>query len=358
MKTITEKSITAISSVFARGAQNPAPWQGRPARRIARTASVKPGVNKMLVPVDFTGASRLALRHAALLAQGLGANITLVYVDPIPFLAAELQNNPLVVPEHEADAAITHELTELAVQEIGSAFPVETLVRRGKAGVEIVETAKALSSDLILMPTHGYSDLKRTLFGSTTDHVVRHASCPVCTIRNEVATQAAEATVSGKTWRNILVLVDFSECSQQAVQFAGVVAKQTGGRLTLFHVAELSEAHASVSLLYERQAQAHLRLDTEQKLQAWIKREVPASVPVKTLVRVGAPPLELIERGIRLLGSDLIIMGTHEYSWMRRIFEGSDTKRMMRLAPCAVISVRPARHAPTALNSLENLPTP
>jgi len=133
-----------------------------------------------------------------------------------------------------------------------------------------------------------------------------------------------------------------------------MLAKQTGGRLTLFHGVGLSEAHASVALLYVRQAQARLRLDAEQKLQAWIKREVPASVPVKTLVRVGAPPLELIERGIRLLDCDLVVMGTHEYSWMRRLVEGGSTERMMRLAPCAVISMRPARHASAALQDLED----
>ncbi len=121
-----------------------------------------------------------------------------------------------------------------------------------------------------------------------------------------------------------------------------MLAKQTGGKLMLFHV------------LYVRQAQAHLHQDAEQKLQAWIKREVPASVPVRTLVRADAPSPELIERGMRLLGSDLIVMGTHEYSWMRRVFERGDTERMMRLAPCAVISVRYPRNAPRALNDLED----
>jgi len=357
MKTSTEKSITAIGSVVAEGARHSAviaPGSRPPARQIPRTVSAVPGVSQILVPFDFSAGSRLALRSAALLAQPLGAKITLVYVDPIPFLAAGLRSNPLVLPDGGTDASITRELTELVALQIGAAFPVEIVVRRGQAGVGIVEAAQALGSDLILMPTHGYTGLKRTLFGGTADYVVRHAPCPVCTIRNEFVAEAATATTARKSWRSILVPVDFSECSRQAVRFAGMLAKQTGGRLTLFHVVELSEAHASVALFYVRQAQAHLRLDAEQKLQAWIKREVPASVPVKTLVRVGAPPLELIERGIRLLESDLIVMGTHEYSWMRRVFEGGGTEYMMRHAPCPVISVRHVRHAPAALNHLEN----
>jgi len=354
MKTSTEKSSTAIASVVAEGARHSAvipPASRPPAAQIPRTVFAVPGVSQILVPFDFSAGSRLALRYAALLAEPLGAKITLVYVDPIPFLAADLHSNPLILPDGGTDALITRELTELVALQIGAAFPVKIVVRRGQAGVGIVEAAQALGSDLILMPTHGYTGLKRTLFGGTADHVVRHAPCPVCTIRNEVVAEAATATSARKSWRSILVPVDFSECSRQAVRFAGMLAKQTGGRLTLFHVVELSEAHASVALLYVRLAQAHLRLDAEQKLQTWIKREVPASVPVKTLVRVGAPPLELIERGFRLLDCDLIVMGTHEYSWMRRLVEGGSTERMMRLAPCPVISVR---HAPAALNHLEN----
>ena len=278
------------------------------------------------------------------MAERLRATVTLVYVDPPPFLAAELHNNPLVLSDEEADIAIARELSELAAQEIDTAFPVETIVRRGRAGAEIVEAARALGSDLILMPTHAYSGLKHALFGSTAEHVMRHAACPVCTIRNEVLPKAVAAMLTGRSSRNILVPVDFSECSRAALRFAGTLARQIDGTLTLFHVVELSGVHVSTAVLQLRQAQIQCRLDAEEKLAAWAAEDVPSSVPVKALVRVGAPSLELIERGIQRLGSGLIVMGTHEYSWMRRLLEGGDTERMARLARCPVISV----HSPSA----------
>lgn len=300
-------------------------------------------MSKILVPVDFSEGSRLALRYAATLAERLRATVTLVYVDPQHFLAAELHNNPLVLPDDEADAAIARELSALAEQEIGAACPVETIVRRGRAGAEIVEAAKALGSDLILMPTHAYTGLKHALYGSTAEHVMRHAACPVCTIRNEVLPKAVGAIRTGRSWRNILVPVDFSECSRAALRFAGTLARQIGGRLALFHVVELTELHVSAAVLQLRLAQARHRVDAEEKLAAWAAEHLPASVPVKTLVRVGAPSLELIERGIQWLGSGLIVMGTHEYSWMRRLFEGGGAEHIARLAPCPVISV----HSPS-----------
>ena len=94
MKTITEQNIAGIASVVAGGAQHPVTTplrEGRPARQTPRTVSAEPSVGKILVPIDFSEGSRLALRHAAPLAQRLGAAITLIHVDPPPFLAGDLQ---------------------------------------------------------------------------------------------------------------------------------------------------------------------------------------------------------------------------------------------------------------------------
>jgi nucleotide-binding universal stress UspA family protein len=60
---------------------------------------------------------------------------------------------------------------------------VETLVRMGRAQSEISDTAEAIAADVIVMGTHGYSGLKQLLLGSTADRVIRHAPCPVLTVR-------------------------------------------------------------------------------------------------------------------------------------------------------------------------------
>lgn len=322
-------------------------------------------MRKILVPGDFSEGSRLALRYAAPLARRLGAAVTLLYVDSKLLFATELRSNVLALSDDEADAAFARELTELAVREMSAAFPVETVVRRGKAGTEIVAAAGELTMDLILMPTHGYTGLKRTFFGSTADHVVRHALCPVCTIRNEVFAETAKATFTRGSRRSILVPVDFSECSRQALRFAGAIARQTGGSLSLLHVIERKErSEGHVPSAGERQAEAEANWRAKEVLALWIKSEVPATVRAGRLIRVGVDPLEHIEGRLRVgdrnpivIGTQdysLIVIGTHEYSWMRRVFEGGDTERVMRLAPCAVITVRPARPAPTALHDLED----
>ena len=58
-----------------------------------------------------------------------------------------------------------------------------TLVRHGVPFHEITEAARTLQTDLIIIATHGYTGLKHALLGSTAERVVRHAPCPVLSVR-------------------------------------------------------------------------------------------------------------------------------------------------------------------------------
>ena len=59
----------------------------------------------------------------------------------------------------------------------------QALVRLGQPHREITEAAKELHVDLIVLATHGYTGLKHAFLGSTAERVVRHAPCPVLTVR-------------------------------------------------------------------------------------------------------------------------------------------------------------------------------
>jgi len=60
----------------------------------------------------------------------------------------------------------------------------ETSVRSGQPAFEIIEAAKVLPADLIIMSTHGRTGLKHVFLGSVTEHVVRQAPCPVLVVRD------------------------------------------------------------------------------------------------------------------------------------------------------------------------------
>jgi len=59
------------------------------------------------------------------------------------------------------------------------------LVRYGTPFAEIADAARTLKADLIILTTHGYTGLKHVFMGSTAERVVRHAPCPVLTVREK-----------------------------------------------------------------------------------------------------------------------------------------------------------------------------
>ena len=82
----------------------------------------------------------------------------------------------------ERDRAEAQRILDETVVELGldPADPaVETHVAVGDAGHEICELVTALPADVVVIGTHGRSGIKRAVIGSTSDHVVRHAACPV-----------------------------------------------------------------------------------------------------------------------------------------------------------------------------------
>ncbi len=143
-------------------------------------------IRRILVPVDLSGTAEHALVYAGEFAEKLGAQLTILYVVPEP--AAVLPDMMMPVPVATADvddltAAGRQSLADLiAATNLGRLNPT-TEVRLGDAAEEIVAAAKELNADLLVVGTHGRSGLKHLLLGSVAEHVVRHAPCPVLTVR-------------------------------------------------------------------------------------------------------------------------------------------------------------------------------
>jgi nucleotide-binding universal stress UspA family protein len=140
----------------------------------------------ILVPIDFSEASLKALRYAVPFAEQFGAILCLVHVLEQPSFVNDLPNVVLVRREEEQMRDAHRELLTLAQKEIEELVPIKPQVRAGRPFHEIVEVAKQLKAELIIIATHGHTGLKRALLGSTTELVVRHAPCPVLVVRHKV----------------------------------------------------------------------------------------------------------------------------------------------------------------------------
>jgi len=142
-------------------------------------------IKKILIPIDFSNYSKKALQYSISFAKRFNAELVLVYVIEPMIYPADLSMGQMVIPQADVDLSekSKNDLTELAKNEIGENLKFTVLIKTGKPFMEIIETAKEVDSDIIIMATHGHTGVEHLLFGSTAEKVVRKAPCPVLTIR-------------------------------------------------------------------------------------------------------------------------------------------------------------------------------
>jgi universal stress protein A len=136
-------------------------------------------LKRILVPVDFTACTEKALQYAVAFAHQFGAELTLLHVvEPSYMPASEMG----IIPDGDSTEDAQKEMQSL-VRRLDRAVRYRTLLRKGGAQYEIIDAAKELGSDLIILSTHGRTGLERILLGSTAEKIVRHAGCPLLVVR-------------------------------------------------------------------------------------------------------------------------------------------------------------------------------
>jgi len=135
---------------------------------------------RILVPTDgSTGTAHVALQ-ALDLAEQYDATVHTIHVidENASAFLSESGSEPNPLSERAEDAVRT---VEQMAQSHG--IDVVTIVREGKPAETILQYAEEIDADVIVAGTHGRSGIKRHLIGSVAERLVRHAACPVLTIR-------------------------------------------------------------------------------------------------------------------------------------------------------------------------------
>jgi nucleotide-binding universal stress UspA family protein len=139
----------------------------------------------IVVPTDFSDYSLRALAYANGLAEKYGAGIKLVYVNEPALQVSDVAwtgvNERTLKDQHLHEAQ--RNLQEIVTEQIPSDIPSEAVVLNGEAVDEIIHYANDVRADLIVMATHGRGKISHLLMGSTAEHVIRKASCPVLTLK-------------------------------------------------------------------------------------------------------------------------------------------------------------------------------
>lgn len=143
-------------------------------------------LNNILIPVDFSDHSKIALSHASEIAQSYKAQLQILHIiEETMHPAFSLSGKSSIfdlIPGIEDDC---RKRTEKMVNEtVPSQVKYDVHIKGGSAASDIIRFAKESSTDLIVIATHGLTGLEHMLLGSVTEKVVRMAHCPVFTVKS------------------------------------------------------------------------------------------------------------------------------------------------------------------------------
>ncbi len=142
---------------------------------------------RIVCGVDFSDSSVTALNYAIAFARETGARLMVLHVheklleQALPPFEREYYDVTEYVNEY-AQAALVR-LSEAVPASAREAVDFQPIVAIGKPHREILRLARDSTADLIVLGVHGRGDAERLFFGSTAQHVVREATCPVLTVR-------------------------------------------------------------------------------------------------------------------------------------------------------------------------------
>ena len=267
-------------------------------------------IEKLMVATDGSKYSESAIREAISLAKICSSNLIAVSV-----VKTNLEFDsvlPQFVEKAEQDA-IKH-LESVKAQAAKEGVSCITIVSRSEEPYEdIVRHASKNNVDMIIMGTHGKTEMKRLMMGSVTALVIGHAPCKILVLPLNAKVEC----------KNVLIATDGSKYSEAAASEALGIAKRCGSSLIVMSVASSD-------------AEIALAKDNVNKVAEAAEKE---GIKTTSVVTEGKPYEVIIEIS-KQNKADLIIVGSHGRTGLARLLMGSVTERVIGLAEVAVLIVK------------------
>jgi nucleotide-binding universal stress UspA family protein len=295
-------------------------------------------IETVLCATDFSETASQALHHATRLASRHQARLVLVHiVEPLP---ADPYPMPAALPTGEANLRElgSERLQQLAREIAAPGLRVETRLEMGPPGSQLLEVAERERASLIVLGTRGLTGFRHLVFGSTAEHVVRCARCPVLTVHPEDPEPVDDPSV-------VILPTDLSADAEVAADaFLALYGEATGAHLVLTF-ADSTPPYLD-ALQHERLEEWHepdaRREDLEARLAPMADRLRSRGFEVEVRIQDGGA-VDVITSLAEARGSDLIVMSTHGHSALVNVLLGRTAQRVVQHAKCPVLTVRPPR---------------
>lgn len=300
---------------------------------------------RILLATDCSRWAQGAEEYACSLASSWEATLTVMSVLEFP---------PGMNPDYPVNRLYLAELMKRTTRALAGlksrmaqrGVAVQTSITTGIPSQEVLAAAESEDVDLIVVGTRGKTGLEHVVLGSTAERIIRTAPCPVLAVRGEAPhdAEAGGRMPDPVSWRRILVPLDFSDCSIEALEYAALVAQRAKASLRLLHVLEPVSYGLDFTLLHVAK-----REEVQERLTARLRGLASAlqSVHVTADFQLrGGLPADSILDAAKAEPADLIVMGTHGRRGLSHTFWGSVAESVLRKAHCPVLTVRSPKFQP------------
>ena len=310
--------------------------------------STGPGmsVRHLLVPTDFSPHAGAALRHALALAEAFNATVRLLHVVNDPRAGGYGLGDAYVQVDQwrsAAEAEARARLEELADASDGPTVRTD-VVERAQLDVAdaIAEYTERFPIDLVVMGTHGREGVGRLVLGSVANALIRRSACPVMTVRDR--DEDENQTAAPGAYETLLAPIDFSEHSRRALHLAKEIAHPYGATRHLLFVAEKrvlpTFSDTGLPGVGVVEMDPEIVENAAEALEAFDNHVDGPAGPCACHVVEGDVAATIVEFA-EANRADLIVMATRGLTGIDRFVLGSNTERVVRRAPCPVLTVPP-----------------
>jgi universal stress protein E len=279
---------------------------------------------RLLIATDLLPKSEFAIDRAGLLADELGAELSMLHVvSPVSSERVLEQSLQIAIArmKSRARSPLWHAKTT-----------PDVVVRAGNPARVIMDAIARNEPDLLIVGPHERRGVVDALQGTIIEKAVSSRRCPVLVVQ-----QGASAN-----YRNILLALDAAAGSRAAVRAAERFVLRDGAQATAIHACA-SPDHAVLQLPGTEGAGVALKTDCSPGTASVAMRELlerESEDPKRyELVVAHGNPLPTIMRVIGARQPDLLVMGTRGDGRMRRAVLGSVANQLLRVAPCDILIV-------------------
>ena len=272
-----------------------------------------------LVPIDFLPESAVALEYAVTIGKELNATLHLVHI-----LEEESHLYRLVMNNEQRDMirrGASDKLDELAGKIVNpSKLPFTTTVLQGKIYGKIIEASKQHKADLIFMGRTDSSDLKKSITGTNTMHIIKEAHVPVITLREKPEHPGCS---------HIILPLDLTKQTIIKASNAVVFAKMLKARITI--ITFLPDDRKSIEIKFIQ------RLDEIRK----IFEKLDVTCDFKLIPVSADNKFSLLTGIVSELEGDLLMIMTQQELNFSEFFIGSNAQEVINKSEFPVLSMNP-----------------